>query len=165
METEIQEIEAIKECSQAILAIHDVMDLLNGKWKVSIISCLCCKKMRYSELLRKVNGISGRMLSRDLKELEMNQLITRTVLNTQPIAIEYEITEYGSTLKNLTATIAAWGLTHRNRIINSTNWHTTITALTLSNFNAICKDSFVLLKLVFYKEFADLSNSQLLKKP
>lgn len=117
METEIQEIEALKECSQTILAIHDVMDLLNGKWKVSIIACLCYKKMRYSELLKEVKGISGRMLSRDLKELEMNQLITRTVLNTQPIAIEYEITEYGSTLKNLTATIAAWGLTHRNRII------------------------------------------------
>lgn len=111
------EINPIKECSQAILAIHDVMDILNGKWKVSIIACLCYKKMRYSELLREVKGISGRMLSRDLKELEMNQLITRTVLNTQPVTIEYEITEYGATLKKLTSTIAEWGLIHRNRII------------------------------------------------
>ena len=114
METEIN---PIKECSQTILAIHDVMDILNGKWKVSIIACLCYKKMRYSELLREVKGISGRMLSRDLKELEMNQLITRTVLNTQPVTIEYEITEYGATLKKLTTTIAEWGLIHRNRII------------------------------------------------
>lgn len=114
METEIN---PIKECRQSILAIHDVMDILNGKWKVSIIACLCYKKMRYSELLREVNGISGRMLSRDLKELEMNHLITRTVLDTQPISIQYEITEYGSTLKKLTTTIAEWGLTHRNKII------------------------------------------------
>ena len=114
METEI---EPIKECSLTILAIHDVMDLLNGKWKVSIIACLCYQKMRYSELLREVKGISGRMLSRELKELEMNQLITRTVLNTQPVTVEYEITQYGSTLKKLISTIAEWGIQHRKRII------------------------------------------------
>ncbi len=111
------EIEPIKECSQTILAIHDVMDLFKGKWKMSIIACLCYKKMRYSELLREVKGISGRMLSKELKELEMNELITRNVLNTQPVAVEYEITEYGATLKNLTKTIAKWGLNHRRRII------------------------------------------------
>lgn len=113
-----KDIEPIKECAQTILAIHDVMDLLNGKWKISIIACLCYKKMRYSELLKAVDGISGRMLSRDLKELEMNHLITRNVLNTQPVSIEYEITEYGATLKNLTNTIANWGTSHRKRIIN-----------------------------------------------
>lgn len=106
-----------KECSQTIMAIHDVMDLLRGKWKVSIIACLCFKKMRYSELLKQVKGISGRMLSRELKELEMNDLITRTVLDTQPVTVEYEITEYGATLKKLTNTIAEWGITHRKRII------------------------------------------------
>ena len=112
-----KELESIKECGQTILAIHDVMDLLNGKWKVAIIACLCFHKMRYSDLLREVKGISGKMLSRDLKELEMNQLITRTVLNTQPVTVEYEITEYGATLKNLINTIAEWGITHRKRII------------------------------------------------
>lgn len=112
-----KEIEPIKECSQAILAIHDVMDLLSGKWKVSIIACLCYQKMRYSELLREVKGISGRMLSRELKELEINHLITRTVLETQPVTVEYEITEYGSTLKVLTSTMAEWGMTHRRKII------------------------------------------------
>jgi len=112
-----KETEPIKDCGQTILAIHDVMDLLNGKWKVSIIACLCFEKMRYSDLLREVRGISGKMLSRELKELEMNQLITRTVLNTQPVTVEYEITEYGSTLKNLTSTIAEWGITHRKRIM------------------------------------------------
>ena len=117
MEKEIKEIEPIQQCSHTILAIHDVMDLLNGKWKISIIACLCSKKMRYSELLREVKGISGRMLSRELKELEMNQLITRTVLDSQPVTVEYEITEYGSTLKNLTSTIAEWGITHRKRIL------------------------------------------------
>lgn len=107
----------LEECGQTILAIHDVMDLLNGKWKVSIIACLCFKKMRYSELLKEVRGISGKMLSRDLKELEVNKLIKRTVLDTQPVTVEYEITDYGATLKDLTATMAAWGMKHRKMII------------------------------------------------
>lgn len=112
-----KQIEPVKECRSTIMAIHDVMDLLNGKWKISIIACLCYQKMRYSDLLREVRGISGKMLSRDLKELEMNKLIVRTVLNTQPVTVEYELTAYGSTLKKLTQTIAEWGMTHRKRIM------------------------------------------------
>ncbi|MCV9930149.1 helix-turn-helix transcriptional regulator [Flavobacterium sp. LS1R49] len=107
----------VKECHNAVIAIHDVMDILNGKWKISIIACLCYKKMRYSDLLKEVKGISGKMLSRDLKELEANFLITRTVSSTPPIMVEYEITEYGATLKKVTNVIAEWGLKHRQRII------------------------------------------------
>jgi DNA-binding HxlR family transcriptional regulator len=107
----------IKECGNTILAIHDAMDILSGKWKVSIIACLCFDKMRYSELLNKVTGISGKMLSRELKELEINELITRTVQNTQPVTVEYEITEYGATLKKVTQVLANWGIEHRKRII------------------------------------------------
>lgn len=108
----------IKECGQTILAIHDTMDVLNGKWKVSIIACLCYKPMRYSELLREVKGISGKVLSRELKDLEINLLIERKVLQSKPISVQYEITEYGSSLKELTQVIANWGLNHRKKIIN-----------------------------------------------
>ena len=78
---------------------NDTMEILNGKWKVSIIACLCYQPMRYSELLKEVKGISGKMLSRELKDLEMNQLIER-MLNTAPVAVEYKITEYGKRLNN-----------------------------------------------------------------
>ncbi|MFD2967890.1 winged helix-turn-helix transcriptional regulator [Sphingobacterium bambusae] len=106
-----------KECSQTILAISDTMEILSGKWKVSIIACLCFHTMRYSELLRDIKGISGKMLSRELKELEVNGLIERIVLPTSPVAVEYRITEYGTSLKHLTQTIAEWGFNHRQRII------------------------------------------------
>lgn len=106
----------IKECNQTIQAIHDTMYVLNGKWKVSIIACLCYKSMRFSELLREVHGISGKVLSRELKDLEMNHLISRKVLESQPISVEYEITDYGSTLKSLTHAIADWGFKHRKKI-------------------------------------------------
>ena len=112
-----QDFDLVKECSHKILAISDTMEILNGKWKMSIIACLCYQPMRYSELLKEVTGISGKMLSRELKDLEMNGLIERNVLNTAPFVVEYRITEYGTSLKLLTNTIADWGLNHRQRII------------------------------------------------
>lgn len=113
-----EKFEPIKECSLKILAISDTMDILNGKWKMSMIACLCYKPMRYSELLKEVKGISGKVLSRELKDLEMNELIERIVLNTSPVAVEYRITDYGNSLKDLTDTIANWGFIHRERIIS-----------------------------------------------
>jgi len=113
-----QEFDLVKDCSQKILAISDTMEILNGKWKMSIIACLCYKPMRYSELLKEVKGISGKMLSRELKDLEINELIDRHVLNTAPVAVEYQITDYGKSLKQLTNTIAEWGSIHRQRIIS-----------------------------------------------
>ena len=56
-------------------------------------------------------------LAVDTEQREMNQLITRTVQNTQPITVEYEITEYGATLRQVTDVIADWGIEHRKRII------------------------------------------------
>ncbi|MCU7616259.1 helix-turn-helix transcriptional regulator [Chryseobacterium sp. PBS4-4] len=113
-----KEFNLVKDCSQKILAISDTMEILNGKWKMSIIACLCYKPMRYSELLKEVTGISGKMLSRELKDLEINELIERHVLNTSPVAVEYQITDYGKSLKQLTNTIADWGFIHRQRIIS-----------------------------------------------
>jgi len=100
-------------CNEKIRAIHDTMDVLSGKWKVSIIACLCYRGMRYSELKREVPGISGKMLSRELKDLEMNKLIERTVETTKPVSVYYKITPYGASLKELTEVIATWGLKHR----------------------------------------------------
>jgi len=108
-----------KMCKKNIRAIHDAFDVIGGKWKISIISCLTFQPMRYSELLREVEGISGKMLSRELKELEVNQLITREVLCTHPITVIYDLTEYGQTLKPLTTTIAKWGINHRKKITES----------------------------------------------
>lgn len=113
-----QDFDLVKECSHKILAINDTMEILNGKWKMSIIACLCYRPMRYSELLKEVKGISGKVLSRELKDLEINELILRKVLNTAPVGVEYEITDYGESLKVLTNTIADWGIIHRNRIIS-----------------------------------------------
>jgi len=99
-------------------AVQDSMDVLNGKWKISIISSICCyKKRRFSDILNDVEGISNRMLSKELKELEINQLVKRTVLDTQPISVQYELTEHGNTLQTIITNLSDWGIVHRKKIV------------------------------------------------
>ena len=70
------------------------------------------------KLLRIVDGIAAKMLSKELHDLELNQLVKRTVKETRPITVEYEITEYGRSLETVVKSIANWGLQHRRRIMS-----------------------------------------------
>ncbi|QOG01219.1 helix-turn-helix domain-containing protein [Flavobacterium sp. MDT1-60] len=101
-----------------MMAVQDSMDVLSGKWKISIISSICYyNKRRFSDILNDVVGISNKMLSKELKELEINKLITRTVLDTQPVTVQYELTEHGLTLKTIINNLTDWGIEHRKKII------------------------------------------------
>ncbi|WP_026995196.1 winged helix-turn-helix transcriptional regulator [Flectobacillus major] len=107
-----------QEHKKEMRAVQDSMDVLNGKWKISIISSICYyNKRRFSDILNDVGGISNRMLSKELKELEINQLVKRTVLDTQPITVQYELTEHGKTLKTIINNLTEWGIAHRKKII------------------------------------------------
>ena len=107
-----------QEQKKRMRAVQDSMDALNGKWKISIISSICCYgKRRFSDILNDVNGISNRMLSKELKELEINKLIKRTVLDTQPITVQYELTEHGNTLQTIITNLSEWGVAHRKKIV------------------------------------------------
>jgi DNA-binding HxlR family transcriptional regulator len=105
------------ECKKTIMAVHDAMYMLGGKWKISIVTALCFHPKRYSDVLKDVEGISGKMLSRELKELETNKLVKRTVLDTQPVTVQYELTPYGHKLKPMIDQLALWGSEHRKMII------------------------------------------------
>lgn len=103
-----------------MMAIQDSMDVLSGKWKISIITSVCLyNKRRFSDILNDVAGISNKMLSKELKELEINKLIKRTVLDTQPVTVKYELTEHGKTLQTIINNLTAWGIEHRKKIIES----------------------------------------------
>jgi len=100
-----------------IMAVHDAMDVLNGKWKISIISSVCYfNERRFSDILNDVSGISNKMLSKELKDLEINKLIKRTVLSTQPVTVTYQLTDYGLTLKTMIDHLAEWGMRHRKEV-------------------------------------------------
>lgn len=103
-----------------IMAVQDSMDVLNGKWKISIISSICYyNKRRFSDILNDVAGISNKMLSKELKDLETNKLVRRTVLETQPITVQYELTEHGKSLQTIINNLRDWGMKHRKEIIGS----------------------------------------------
>ncbi len=74
-------------------------------------------KRRFSDILNDVASISNKMLSKELKELEINQLVIRTVLNTQPVTVQYELTPHGKTLKHIIDNLKDWGIEHRKTII------------------------------------------------
>ncbi|MCD8740960.1 helix-turn-helix transcriptional regulator [Mucilaginibacter roseus] len=107
------------QCNKKLLAIKDAMDLLEGKWKIHILAVLCDSPMRYSDILREVDGISGKMLSRQLKEMELNKLVTRNVINTQPLVVEYQLTDYGLSFRDVLAQLALWGERHREHILKN----------------------------------------------
>jgi DNA-binding HxlR family transcriptional regulator len=101
-----------------MMAIHDAMDVLSGKWKIYIISSIChYNKRRFSDILNDVIGISNKMLSKELKELEINKLIKRTVLDTHPVTVQYELTKHGKTLQTIINNLTEWGTEHRKQII------------------------------------------------
>ncbi|WP_089891978.1 winged helix-turn-helix transcriptional regulator [Chitinophaga arvensicola] len=102
------------------MGVHDAMYILGGKWKISIMACLFFGPKRYSDILRNVKGISGKMLSRELKEMEVNQLIKRTVTSNQPITVIYEMTECGASTKPIVSVLAEWGETYRKQMIEKT---------------------------------------------
>ncbi len=104
-------------CSKELLAINDALDILRGKWKIRIIGSLTFGKKRFKEMQRDVQGISAKMLSKELKELEVNELVARKVLSTTPVNVEYELTAYGKTLDNVIEELRDWGTKHRKRII------------------------------------------------
>jgi DNA-binding HxlR family transcriptional regulator len=101
-----------------MMAVHDAMDVLSGKWKIYIISSIChYNERRFSDILNDVTGISNKMLSKELKELEINKLVERTVLNTHPVTIHYKLTDHGKTLQTIITNLTDWGKQHRKEII------------------------------------------------
>jgi DNA-binding HxlR family transcriptional regulator len=108
-----------EECTKLLLPVRDALDILSGKWKLPIIFALFIGNQRFMELQREVEGISGKMLSKELKDLEINKLVKRTVFDTTPVTVEYSLTEYGRTLEKVINELHNWGQQHRNIIINA----------------------------------------------
>ena len=118
MVKEKQKIEKTHEtCSKAIIPVRDALDILSGKWKLPVMIALSFGNMRFSQLAKHIPGITDKMLSKELRELEMNELVKRTVYDTVPVIVEYSMTAYGKTLEPLIDALQEWGMKHRKRII------------------------------------------------
>jgi DNA-binding HxlR family transcriptional regulator len=107
-----------KSCPiQFVLAVNDTLNVLNGKWKLPIIGTLLFDKKRFTEIQRNIPKITPRMLSKELKDLEMNGMVKRTVYDTLPVTVEYELTPSAKSLGDVLDTMVAWGLKHREAVI------------------------------------------------
>jgi len=106
-------------CEQELIAIRDSLEILGGKWKLRIMRHLnnhVDEINTFKKIQREVEGISAKMLSKELQDLETNLLLTRTVMNTRPVTVRYAITEYGMSVFPVTETLVQWGLNHRQKI-------------------------------------------------
>lgn len=101
---------------QHLQALRDTMDVVNGKWKLVILATLLGHKYRFRELSREI-GITPRVLAKELQELEMNRLVKRTVCDTRPITVEYEITPHSQTLTSVVDAMVEWGLLHHEAVV------------------------------------------------
>lgn len=104
-------------CIKTVLSVRDALDVLSGRWKLPIMISLLFGTKRFRQISKDVKGITDKMLSKELKDLEINQLVTRKVLDTFPPTVEYSITKHGRSLEGVVAELCRWGTKHRKMII------------------------------------------------
>lgn len=93
-----------------VVATRPILQQIANKWTVLILSVLCTQPARFNDLKRRLEGITHKALSEALKRLERDGLISRRVLPTQPIGVEYTITSLGASLRDPFAALYNWSL-------------------------------------------------------
>ncbi|KAA8746586.1 winged helix-turn-helix transcriptional regulator [Paenibacillus sp. UASWS1643] len=92
--------------------VQAMLELVGGKWRILILHQLISGEKRTSELRRAIPGITQKVLTQQLRELEKNEIIHRIIYPQIPPKVEYELTEYGLTLQEIIDRICLWGENH-----------------------------------------------------
>ncbi|WP_199565487.1 winged helix-turn-helix transcriptional regulator [Spongiactinospora rosea] len=95
--------------------VEVAMEILGGRWKLSIVSKLLLGTHRFGELRREMNGITQRMLTRQLRELEEDGIVSRTVYREVPPRVEYSLTDTGRRLERIVHLLDEWGRWYAKR--------------------------------------------------
>lgn len=101
---------------QQIKYLQDSLYVISGKWKLPILTAVHQGKSRFRDIQRTVNGITSKVLSKELKELELNKLIVRKVYDDSPPTVEYTTSNYCDSLHNVITGLIDWGKHHREKI-------------------------------------------------
>src|ERR1700710_1085779 len=101
---------------EEVRAIQDTIYVIGGKWKLPMVNSLCNGNKRFRDIERSIPGITTRMLSRELKEMEANQLVKRTVTPDTPVLVEYTVTDYYRSFGDIILEMISWGKQHREKI-------------------------------------------------
>ena len=105
------------QCTLALGPVRDALEVINGKWKLPIIIAMVQGNKRFGEIRTAVDKIAAKVLSNELKELELNGFLIRKVHDTFPVSIEYILTDYSITLGPVLMELQKWGLMHREKIM------------------------------------------------
>ncbi|WP_345950162.1 MULTISPECIES: helix-turn-helix domain-containing protein [unclassified Mucilaginibacter] len=106
-------------CQASVGAVRDALYVLSGKWKLPLILALSEGPLRFKDIQRALGDITPKILSKELKDLEMNEFVIRRVYDTTPVTVTYEITPYSRSLDKVLSELRLWGMQHRERIISS----------------------------------------------
>ena len=98
-------------------AMSDVLNRIGDKWSVMVVGMLSPGTLRFNELKRQINGISQRMLTLTLRNLERDGLVTRTIYPEIPPRVEYGLTELGKTLRGPIGTLWDWSAANHQAIV------------------------------------------------
>ena len=109
------------ECMGILRPIRDALDVLNGKWKLPIIVALTFGEKRFGEISKEIPGVTDRMLSKELRDLELNGLVKRTVENSYPVKVTYSLTPHSESLGTVIEALREWGSLHRQEIFKATS--------------------------------------------
>lgn len=104
-------------CVSTLPLLRDALDVINGKWKLLILVTIATGHRRFREMERSIPGISSKVLAKELKDLEMHQLIRRTVQEGPPVLVAYELLPYADTLDPIIFALRDWGKKHRQKIM------------------------------------------------
>jgi DNA-binding HxlR family transcriptional regulator len=96
--------------------VEAALDVIGGKWKPLILWWLHQRTWRFAELRRQIPGITDKMLTQQLRELESDGIVHRHIYPTVPPKVEYSLTEYGRSLKQALRAICDWGKAHMERM-------------------------------------------------
>ena len=103
----------------ATCEIRDLLDRLADKWSLLVVELLGDGTHRFTELRRRIDGISQRMLTLTLRQLERDGLVTRTVHPTVPPRVDYELTSLGRSLLEAIQPIVLWTRANRQAILDA----------------------------------------------
>ncbi len=104
-------------CQHKLMVTRDTLEVIQGKWRIPIILALTFGDRRFGEIQREIGDISPKMLSQELKALEQNKIISRTLYDSMPVTVEYSLTPLGKSTKKLLDEILNWGIHFRKEVV------------------------------------------------
>jgi DNA-binding HxlR family transcriptional regulator len=104
---------------ESVAALQAAVGVLAAKWSVVVLARLSTGTHRFNELLRQIDGVSRRMLSTTLRQLERDGLVERHVYARVPARVEYELSPVGEKMLVALVPLAGWGLEHRGDMVDA----------------------------------------------